>query len=103
MANYTVSKKHKKIYVNAEKLTQSDMLFIQLKQNEGYSVEAKKPPKKKKKGSSDEGSAEKPTKKYIMANVPEEAKKEAESILKGTGSGHGFFALKSWAKEKGYI
>nr|CRY94720.1 hypothetical protein [uncultured prokaryote] len=102
MANYTVSKQYKKIYVDVENLTHADMLFIQLKQNEGYSVEAKKP-RKAKKGASNKGSAKNPTKAFIMSKVPEEAKEEAEDILNGSGSGHGFFALKSWAKEKGYI
>ena len=100
MANYTISEQRKKIYVDAEKLTQSDMLFIQLKQNEGYSVIASKPQKKRKSG---KGSASRPTKDYIMANIPDDAKEEAEEILSGNGKGHGFFALKSWAKEKGYI
>lgn len=100
MANYTVSKQYKKIYVDVENLTQADMLFIQLKQNEGYSVEAKKP---KKKGSS-KGSAANPTKDYIMGKITDDAlKQEGEKILKGTGEGHGFFAFKKWAKEQGII
>lgn len=101
MANYTISDSQKKIYVDAEKLTQSDMLFIQLKQNEGYSVVAKKA---KKKPSKNKGTAKNPDKAYIFGKITDDKMKaEAESILKGKGDGHGFFALKKWAKEKGYI
>lgn len=101
MANYTISESNKKIYVDVENLTQGDMLFIQLKQNEGFSVVAKKPKKKK---SSSKGTAKNPTKEYIMSKIPDDAmKQEGEEILQGKGSGHGFFAFKKWAKEKGII
>lgn len=97
MANYTISEARKKIYVDIAKITEEEKSFIAMKQNEGFTVQARKPSKKK-------GSDSTTAKDLIFSKIEDDAMKaEAEAILKGSGKGHGFFALKKWAKEKGLI
>lgn len=97
MANYTISEARKKIYVDIAKITEEEKSFIAMKQNEGFTVQARKPSKKK-------GSASAPAKDLIFSKIKDDAMmEEAKAILNGTGKGHGFFALKKWAKEKGLI
>lgn len=98
MANYTISESRKKIYVDIAKITEEEKSFVSMKQNEGFTVQARKPSKKKK------GSTNTPSKDLIFSKIKDDAMmEEAEAILKGTGKGHGFFALKKWAKDKGLI
>lgn len=97
MANYKIYKKTMTISVDSANMTNAEWKMVELKQNEGYTIREKKPSKKKK----IEGETEKDRIKNMITNESDLA--QFEQILKGKGKGHGYFAAKAFAKEKGYL